>query len=495
MSETQLSIAEATARFANAPIIQGRPNRGTIEPLIDYITNNLRTIHCYQSRDNGWAALIQPQAVQLLNTSTAFVPPTNPGPLVLPDDVTRGAQANLEAQHALDVIRFNTYRHLNDAVRTTLERCIAPMYRPEAIGTGDNATWPNDWTALQIIEAIHRRYQKVSPAEKIRIQTDFLSPFDQNQPIEMLFSRHENHQKIATIAEVGYTTEQLISNVVDRLRDCHLYNRAIENWDALPESRRSTWQDCKRFFQTAYQQILSRPAAARNEYANYADRDNGDDASLADTVIELGTAFHSFGETHNSNVTQMQDTISNLTDTFTSQLATINQQIAALSMNQQRGPPPHAPYAAPAYAAPPAGPAPPPYTAPTYPPHVAPPQQRGSHRGRRNGRNQQPNATQRNHQYHQPPPAPAGTIPPYQPPNGQQHRSRRNNQRNYVKYHNNWYACYSCGFDVDHESHNCPNKKSGHQNGFNRQNHQEYERQGWPFCKKGIHKNKLPAPR
>ena len=506
MAEISLTLAEANERLADTPIITGRPNRGTFKHSFDHMVNKLRSIPNWQTLENGWAGLVEPPAVQLLN-GPEFIPPVNPGPITFPDDVTRGQQATLAAAHALNVSRYTTYCNLNDAIRTTWERCIQPAYRPEAIGPAATATWPQNWTALQIVEALQRRYQKVSPAEKAKAKRDFLNPHDQNQPIELLFSRHENLQQLMTMAEEGYSTEQLIGNVVDLLRECPSYSRAIERWDALPEDERNTWQDCKQFFVDAYEEILARPPSARNAYANLAAGQSDDEASLADSMVELGTAFHSFGEAVNSNNEQLNDNLSAMAES----LGNITQQMAALSMNQQtmnqqRGPPygatqyavPPATYVAPPAAqAPPPYAAPPPYTAPTYPPPTAPAQQRGGRRGgRRNGRNQQSNANQSAIQPYQAPSAPTGAIPPYQPPAGQeQQRGRRNNQLNYYKYHNNWYVCYSCGFDVDHESHQCQNRKPTHRDDFTRQNFQEFANQKWPFCRKGMHKKYLPAPR
>lgn len=497
MSEITLTLAEANARLDGTPTIDGRPTTVTLTRTLEYITDNLRSIPCHQSRENGYAGLAEPPAVQQLR-GTVFTPPTNPGQLILPDDVPRGRQATLEAAHTLATNRYTTYRNLNDAIRTTLERCIQPMYRPEAIGAGENATWPMEWTALQIVEALQRRYQKVSPTEKTRVQQEFPQPFNQNLPIEQLFSRHENHQKIATMAGVAYTTEQLIHNVVDRLRECPLYTRAIEAWDELPERERDTWQACKSHFLAAYERILDRPAAARNAYANHAAESNEDEVSLVDTVVEMGTAFNSFGETYNSNVNQINDNISTLTES----MANLSNQVAMIATQVNQGGPPaqQVPFVAPPvqpvpYVAPPPY-APPNYAAPAYQPPVAPapqPPQRGRRGGRRNGRNQQSNANNRALQQYQPPPAQQGAIPPYQPHMGQQPRGRRTTQLNYVKYHNNWYVCYSCGFDVDHESHTCQNKKPGHRDDFTRHNHQEFAAKGWPFCKKGMHKNQLPT--
>jgi hypothetical protein len=68
---------------------------------------------------------------------------------------------------------------------------------------------------------------------------------------------------------------------------------------------------------------------------------------------------------------------------------------------------------------------------------------------------------------------------------------------NPIKRFNNWNYCFSCGFDVEdgHTSATCPHdwRKSGHQEGCNRQNVQQYIAAGHAASLKGQHKNQLPA--
>ena len=65
---------------------------------------------------------------------------------------------------------------------------------------------------------------------------------------------------------------------------------------------------------------------------------------------------------------------------------------------------------------------------------------------------------------------------------------------NRVKMFPNWNACYSCGFDIEewHNSGSCPNRRGDHQNGFDRNNWQSYQEEGWNFCRRAMHKDQLP---
>ena len=66
---------------------------------------------------------------------------------------------------------------------------------------------------------------------------------------------------------------------------------------------------------------------------------------------------------------------------------------------------------------------------------------------------------------------------------------------NIVKLFANQNVCFACGFDMEdwHTSVTCPNKKSGHQDGFTRSNYMEYGRANHQFCRKAMHKTMYPS--
>ena len=72
------------------------------------------------------------------------------------------------------------------------------------------------------------------------------------------------------------------------------------------------------------------------------------------------------------------------------------------------------------------------------------------------------------------------------------------NAPNLYKRWNNWNACYSCGFDVPkwHTSATCPweCRKEHHQEGYKRNDYDQYVQAGWNPSKVGKHKKYLPTP-
>jgi hypothetical protein len=68
---------------------------------------------------------------------------------------------------------------------------------------------------------------------------------------------------------------------------------------------------------------------------------------------------------------------------------------------------------------------------------------------------------------------------------------------NIYKIHNNWNACFSCGFDIKdgHTSITCPFKRWNHQDLFTCGNAQQFIAEGYNLYTKGMHKTALPAGR
>jgi hypothetical protein len=84
----------------------------------------------------------------------------------------------------------------------------------------------------------------------------FLSPYNPQDPPEILFKRCTDCQEVAIIANVKYSDEQLLMNVIDLLTRCGLYQRDLEDWDHKPNANKM-WLNLRPFIQEAYQRCLA----------------------------------------------------------------------------------------------------------------------------------------------------------------------------------------------------------------------------------------------
>jgi hypothetical protein len=84
-----------------------------------------------------------------------------------------------------------------------------------------------------------------------------------------------------------------------------------------------------------------------------------------------------------------------------------------------------------------------------------------------------------------------------QPSTGMRQWCKHLDFSNIYKIHNNWNACFSCGFDIEdgHTSITCPFKWWNHQYLFTCGNAQQFIAAGYDPCTKGMHMMVLPAGR
>ena len=84
----------------------------------------------------------------------------------------------------------------------------------------------------------------------------FLSPYNPQDPPEFLVKRYTDCQEVAIVANVKYTNEQLLVNVINLLTRCGIYRRDLDNWDQKLNANK-TWLNLRPFIQEAYQHCLA----------------------------------------------------------------------------------------------------------------------------------------------------------------------------------------------------------------------------------------------
>ncbi len=85
--------------------------------------------------------------------------------------------------------------------------------------------------------------------------TTFLSPYNPQDPPEILFKQCADCQEIAIIANMKCTNQQLPMNAINLLTQCSLYQCILEDWDRKPQPNK-TWINLHPFIQEAYQRHL-----------------------------------------------------------------------------------------------------------------------------------------------------------------------------------------------------------------------------------------------
>ncbi len=100
-----------------------------------------------------------------------------------------------------------------------------------------------------------KTYVCCTPEAMRQNMTTFLSPYNPQDPPEILFKQCADCEEFAIIAKVKYTNQELLMNVVNLLTQCVLYQCNLEDWERKPEADK-TWIDLCPFIQEAYQHCL-----------------------------------------------------------------------------------------------------------------------------------------------------------------------------------------------------------------------------------------------
>ncbi len=140
---------------------------------------------------------------------------------------------------------YNTLdTHSDDAFK------VSPPTTPPTIG------WNASMLLNDIFDQMMKTYGHPTLNTMHQNMKTFLSPYNPQDLPEILFKRCTNCQEVAIIANVKYTDEQLLMNVIDLLTRCGLYQRDLEDWDRKPVAIKA-WLNLRLFIQEAYQCCLA----------------------------------------------------------------------------------------------------------------------------------------------------------------------------------------------------------------------------------------------
>jgi hypothetical protein len=466
-------------------------------------------------------------AAYLLLEGTAFTIPVDPGATAtFPAGAAVAHHVMKTTQARFDRAKnyFLSYKNVTRACFRMLDANVSEKFKvsnnPALTG------WNSTMSIIDILNQLQVSYGKPNMMTLYTNDTLFRSPMAAGDSPEVLFYRLEQCQEIQRIGNLPYSDEQIITNAVRILIQANIFPlKEFDTWETVTPK---TYPALKTFIHAAYGRRLTamalRSTSGQNEYANQTIynvmADGLDDDSDDDTVTTItqtaavATTAPSSGATTGATaisaevVAAINQLAANQT-AIMSQMAATNAQMAALSVVP-----------------------PPAQQVPTYPPRgqynippiqqVAVPMQqpfpaigtylpgRGGPRagcgrgrgGRRGGRSRTPfaDATRAASGSFQP----GAAIVPYnggmaQPPTAMVHQQPRRNPdfSNIYKVHNNWNACFRCGFDIEdgHTSITCPFKWWNHQDSFTRENAQQFIAAGYDPCTKGMHKTVLPTGR
>jgi hypothetical protein len=178
-------------------------------------------------------------------------------------------------------------------------------------------------------------YNRPMPDAMPQNMMTFLSPYNPQYPPEILFKRCTDCQEVAIIANVKYSNEQLLMNVIDLLTRCELYQRDLEDWDRKPNANK-TWLNLRPFIQEAYQHCLALGTmmagqggyTSCNRFAPFQANNTTEDDVLDDNTAEtIAITINSYMANLSAQTAASLEANATQVNTSLQQLATNNAQL------------------------------------------------------------------------------------------------------------------------------------------------------------------------
>jgi hypothetical protein len=516
-----INYDEAAGFLKTPPSLEPCSNFTNIRALQKHILQALAQLSCPQSAIHSWSGLAMDPATYLLLEGAAFTIPPNPGPMaIFPGGAgaARTAIKTIQATFGRNKNYYLSYKNITQVCFRMLDANVSDQFK-----VSNNPTltgWNSTMSIINILNQLQVSYGKPNIMTLYTNDTLFRSPMTAGNSPEMLFYRIEQCQEIQRIGNLPYSEEQIIANAVCILLQANIF--PLKEFDAWEAVTPKTYPALKTFIHAAYGRRLTALAlcstSGQNGYANQKtynvlEEGNGEDTN-DDTVTTImqtaalttatGGRAPSGGTAISAKVTAaINQLLANQTAIMpqmaaaTAQMAaltvvpTLAQNARAYALRKQFYVPPIQQIAVPMQQ---------PFSAVgAYPTGWG--GQRGgcgcNQGGHRGGRSRTPFADSMRG---------AGAVPmmtkmmPHggsiaQPPPQNATAAQKTGFLNIYKLHNNWNACFSCGFDIKdgHTSITCPFKWWNHQDSFTCRNAQQFIVAGYDPCTKGMHKRVLPA--
>eukprot|EP00804_Cyclotella_cryptica_P030999 CCRYP_013582-RA/>CCRYP_013582-RA protein AED:0.56 eAED:0.40 QI:0/-1/0/1/-1/1/1/0/562 len=489
------SFEAVQALLAPIPAIQGRPTFGSLWKLAQAIFETLQKLDNKDYPDTGYAGYMMPPQYFRLFSTRIWTDPTDVGESFVLDRslITETDQKTAYNKWVADVTKYETFRAVRGALKDMFERVIDKPFHSSATATSMGLRGFGNDEPPDILARLQRLYGQPGLHEVEQNYKKLHEPMDRTLPPEMMIRGMEEIQIFLAQDPEGnkeLSDATLIQFALIKLSKSGLYAKAIERWNAKDIADRSTWTDFKQHIISEYERMLREGGGStfgQEGYgAAYHTMETDDTSSLAESIVQYAER----ATMAESKVAALEDRLANIEQ---NQMAMHSQGTFA---NEY------------AYFTP---------QPPTFqpPPTVQYPPQQATSAHQQQWTNQQPQQPRKRNkrdytgnttQFGGSPnvfvPQYTPTPPQYQQPQyGQGGRGaggrggggRRNNNNknapfsNTQKRHMNLFYCFTCGYDVDHEGHQCPVGVPGHHMPQVKRNEAHlYANQG--ACMKGQHK-------
>ena len=211
--------------------------------------------------------------------------PANPGPVPIIAGITRtaaiAAQENTHKEHLRE---YKEHKAVSKAVLQQTTNVFESKYLKYL---HNPYTGYNNSTPLQVFQYLFQTYGKIAELELIENEQKMKTPWNQDEPIETVFSQVEECAEFAQHGNAPFTNTKVLNEAYYIMAQAKIFKDTCKEWNKLPATEK-IWPNFKTAFFQAYIDWKEENKCSIDEYqdnnlSNYA----RDTAEALQTMLQV----------------------------------------------------------------------------------------------------------------------------------------------------------------------------------------------------------------
>jgi hypothetical protein len=317
---------------SSLPKVTGEPTFEDLKVIWRLLNTNAMSVASYERGGrHGHLGIIMTNEEYFAIAVDFFPVPNNPGPsAAVVAGMTAAVIAKITQLHREATQVYRTYHNVDHAIKKLIIESFNDTYLDVLL---DEIVGYANCTSLQLLTHILRYYAMIAPTELTQNYERLNTPYDPNQPIEMLFQQIQDARAFAVAGGQPYGAAMIVNVAYTLIFNTGLFPDACRAWKSR-EIAEKTWAHFKLDFATARREfrLTNQTAHQSGFHSTNMMIEHGRDESLQDTVhaiAQLATATASDRGTV-ATLTTTNAKLATQLETAHALIAQLNNKIATL---------------------------------------------------------------------------------------------------------------------------------------------------------------------
>jgi hypothetical protein len=278
---------------SSLPKITGAPTFEDLKVIRRLLNTNAMSVASYEGGGrHGHLGIIMNNEEYFAIAVDVFPVPTNPGPsAAVVAGMTAAVIAETTRLHREATQVYHTYHNVDQAIKKLIIEAFDDAYLN---ALSDEIVGHANCTSLQILTHLLTYYAMIAPTELTQNYERLNTPYDPNQPIEMLFQHIQDARAFAVAGGQPYGAAMIVNVAYTLVFNTGLFPDACRAWQSRAIAAK-TWAQFKIDFATAHREFrLTNQTAQQSGFhsANMMIEQGRDDSmqETAESIAQLATA-------------------------------------------------------------------------------------------------------------------------------------------------------------------------------------------------------------